>query len=224
VREEYIIKRQGKDYVLYPGLLNEVHERFDNWSIATEIIETGEQPVVRAYFRGSSEKGPTICTSGIGTGGRQGDDKQPAARTAPVEMAETRAKARALRDAVNIGETAFEELPSEAGNSGATQTDPYTPSKPSTTASKLRGVPNQPSTPQEEPNPLGAQIKKSTLSKLQFMVQTYADATGQKAGEHKKKFEEELGCKLGELGQESAEVWIGRYQRALDKLEGEGGE
>jgi len=121
MRDEYKIQRQGKDYVLYPGLLNEAHEKYQIFSLKTEVLDAGDRPVVKATFSGTetmavSSKGRleasrSVETTGIGTAGRATDRKGPAV-DAPLEMAETRAKARALRDAVNIGETSFEELPS----------------------------------------------------------------------------------------------------------------
>jgi hypothetical protein len=119
VKEKYIIQRNGRDYVLYPGLLDEAHTRFLNFTLTTELLsETGEQPLVKAVFSGAFGDAEgnvvgTIVTNGYGTAGRKGDERGAPA-TAPIEMAETRAKARALRDAVNMGETSAEELPSEA--------------------------------------------------------------------------------------------------------------
>ena len=110
MRDEYIIQRQGKDYVLYKGLLAEAHERFIAFSIDTELISSGDVPILKATFEGENKDGRRIKTTGTGTAGRATDKKGPAV-DAPIEMAETRAKARALRDAVNVGETAFEEMP-----------------------------------------------------------------------------------------------------------------
>src|SRR5215213_4954619 len=83
MREEYMIERQGKRFVLYAGLLEEAHSRGLR-SIETELLqvpakENGEVAIVKAVIR----------------------------------MDETRAKARALRDAINVGVTAFEELGGE---------------------------------------------------------------------------------------------------------------
>ena len=115
MRDEYIIKRQGKDYVLFAGLVAEAHDQFDKLALKTELIEGGEKPIVKATFEGAllDNDGKItfhITSTGYGTAGRETDRKGPAV-DAPIEMAETRAKARALRFAVNIGETAFEELP-----------------------------------------------------------------------------------------------------------------
>src|ERR687898_241588 len=75
MREEYMIERQGKRFVLYAGLLEE------------------------GKFGGIGDASPQNVNRAI----------------APhlIRMAETRAKARALRDAINVGVTAFEELGGE---------------------------------------------------------------------------------------------------------------
>src|SRR5215204_3604747 len=91
MREEYMIERQGKRFVLYAGLLEEAHSRGLR-SIETELLqvpskENGEVAIVKAVIR-------TIAPH-------------------LIRMAETRAKARALRDAINVGVTAFEELGGE---------------------------------------------------------------------------------------------------------------
>src|SRR5829696_7266479 len=91
MREEYMIERQGKRFVLYAGLLEEAHSRGLR-SIETELLqvpskENGEVAIVKNVNR-------TIAPH-------------------LIRMAETRAKARALRDAINVGVTAFEELGGE---------------------------------------------------------------------------------------------------------------
>lgn len=107
MKKEYIINRQGNDFVKYEGLLDEAHQQGLS-RISTTLIQiphddNGNVAVVAAEVETS--KG---TFSGIG-------DASPAnvgRMIVPhiVRMAETRAKARALRDAVNIGVTALEEL------------------------------------------------------------------------------------------------------------------
>ena len=183
MREEYKIQRSGRTYVLYPGLLNE--------AIETELIaDAREQPIVKATFTGRPEEDNFIQTSGIGTAGRATDRKGPAV-DAPIEMAETRAKARALRDAVNVGETAFEELSEqseqESESSAFSATGPVQP---------------------------------STLGRLRFLATTYSEELGRDPEEHIEAFEKEVGP-LEDLSEAQATVWIRRYESGLDKLESE---
>src|ERR687884_1941 len=110
MREEYMIERQGKRFVLYAGLLEEAHNRGLR-SIETELVqvptkENGEVAIVKAVIR--TEEGKF---GGIGDASPQNVNRTIAPHL--IRMAETRAKARALRDAINVGVTAFEELGGE---------------------------------------------------------------------------------------------------------------
>ena len=112
MREEYMIERQGRRFVLYAGLLEEAHSRGLR-SIETDLLqipdsENGEVAVVRATVR--TEDGKFM---GIGDASPENVNRTIAPHL--IRMAETRAKARALRDAINVGVTAFEELGGEDG-------------------------------------------------------------------------------------------------------------
>jgi hypothetical protein len=108
IREEFFIERQGKRMVLIAGLLDEAH-RLGLRSIDTELLqvpaeENGNVAICKA--RVEMEDGRTF--SGIG-------DASPAnvgQNIAPhiIRMSETRSKARALRDAVNVAAVALEEM------------------------------------------------------------------------------------------------------------------
>jgi hypothetical protein len=110
MKKEFIVERQGRSFVLYAGLLDEAHGRGLK-SIRTQLVQApsddnGQMAIVQAVVELD-----TGTYSGLG-------DAAPNNVTAPmrtclVRMAETRAKARALRDAVNVSAVAFEELPPE---------------------------------------------------------------------------------------------------------------
>lgn len=112
VKQEHTMKQHGKDYVLYEGLLAEAHERYgEKLSIEVEVLQfptddNGMEAICRA----------TVTTS-IGVFSDIGDanpgnvNKNIAAHL--LRMASTRSKARALRDACDIGTTAFEEIAEE---------------------------------------------------------------------------------------------------------------
>lgn len=105
--KKWIITRQGKDFVLYEGLLDEAHQQGLK-RIATTLIQiphddNGNVAVCQAEVE--TTKG---TFSGIGDASPGNVNRMIAPHL--IRMAETRAKARALRDAVNIGVSAVEEL------------------------------------------------------------------------------------------------------------------
>jgi len=100
-----------KDVVTYPGLLSKAHDeglvRIRTHLVQTPTEQNGMTAIVKAIveigkgrFDGIGDANPENVNSFI----------------VPhlIRMAETRAKARALRDAVNIGVVSFEELAGEA--------------------------------------------------------------------------------------------------------------
>ncbi|MDE2127407.1 MAG: hypothetical protein KGJ62_12525 [Armatimonadetes bacterium] len=111
MNREMIIERQGKAYVLYGGLLDLAHAA-GLTSIRTELIQTpceGNQNVAicAATVVLTADGAERIYT---GLGDAAPGNVAAAMKTCLIRMAETRAKARALRDAVNIGVAVFEEF------------------------------------------------------------------------------------------------------------------
>jgi hypothetical protein len=107
MKKEYIIDWQGNDFVKYEGLLDEAHQQ-GLCRVSTTLVqipedENGNVAIVAAEIETS--KG---TFGGIGDASPQNVGRMIAPHI--IRMAETRAKARALRDAVNIGATAIEEL------------------------------------------------------------------------------------------------------------------
>lgn len=105
---KYIVKISGKEHVTYDGLLDEAHGR-GLVGIAVEVVqqpreENGWTTIATAlasfsdgrHFSEIGDANPKNCNSKI------------AAHS--IRMAATRAKARALRDALNIKGAAAEEL------------------------------------------------------------------------------------------------------------------
>ena len=186
MREEYMIERQGKRFVLYAGLLEEAHDRGLR-SIETELVqvptkENGEVAIVQAVIR--TEEGKF---GGIGDASPQNVNRAIAPHL--IRMAETRAKARALRDAINVGVTAFEELggPSEeevVESSGKQERD------------------GRPKAQNEE----GRGELPATRKQLNYLEALISDVVEDGIG----RFEEMVGKPVGELTREEASEWIGR--------------
>jgi len=186
MREEYMIERQGKRFVLYAGLLEEAHNRGLR-SIETELVqvptkENGEVAIVKAVIR--TEEGKF---AGIGDASPQNVNRAIAPHL--IRMAETRAKARALRDAINVGVTAFEELggEEEVVNSQAT-------------AEQHNG--RQAKEQHEE----GRGELPATRKQLNYLEALISDVVDDGIG----RFEEMVGKPVGELTREEASEWIGR--------------
>jgi hypothetical protein len=112
----WVIQREGKDFVLYAGLLDLAHER-GLVSIETTLIQlptetNGNCAVVQATVRLSDSQGVVRSFSGIGDTAPSNVNRMMAPHL--IRMAETRAKARALRDAVNVGEALADDPSDEA--------------------------------------------------------------------------------------------------------------
>src|SRR6516165_8872577 len=107
MKKDYVINFQGTDFVRYEGLLDEAHQQ-GLCRISTTLIQiprddNGNMAIVAAEVE--TTKG---TFSGLGDASPSNVGRMILPHI--VRMAETRAKARALRDAVNIGVTAIEEL------------------------------------------------------------------------------------------------------------------
>ena len=185
MREEYMIERQGKRFVLYAGLLEEAHERGLR-SIETELLqvpgtENGEVAIARAVVRTEDGK-----FSGIGDASPANVNRQIAPHI--IRMAETRAKARALRDAINVGVTAFEELGEDGGESEAVALRVQSEHREEVPQEDSRG---------ELP---------ATRKQLNYLEALISDMVEDGIS----RFEDMVGKPVSELTREEASEWIGR--------------
>ena len=124
IREDVIIL-QGHEYCTYPGVLARAHALGLD-GIITRMIqipsdENGQVAIVEAEVR---LKDGRVFTD---VGDASPRNVKPHMVGAIIRLASTRAKGRALRDAVNIGETLAEELP---------DSEPETPRQAATPAGR----------------------------------------------------------------------------------------
>jgi hypothetical protein len=149
----YFDKRARKDVVLYVGLLDAAH-RAGLVAIETEILaypcgENNETCIIRATAIFERDPDRPLRFTAIG----DANPRNVGAAIAPhfIRMAETRAKARALRDALNIGMVTAEEL------GGADQTaeddDGHAASQPRPQPAPARNTPPAFVTPKAAPAP-----------------------------------------------------------------------
>lgn len=126
MKREFLIERQGKQFVLYAGLLDLAHEK-GLVSIQTEAVRL--EPGL-AVFKATV----TMDQNGAKTYEGHGDatEANVGRNIAPhfIRMAETRAKARALRDALNIGAASLEELGDDDEPAPARPQSPRRPPPP----------------------------------------------------------------------------------------------
>jgi hypothetical protein len=106
---KFIVNLSGRDYCLYAGILGEAHER-GLQAIETELIQipgadNDYVAIVKATVR--MKDGSVFVDYG------DASPRNTSSRiaTALIRMASTRSKGRALRDAINVGQTMLEELP-----------------------------------------------------------------------------------------------------------------
>jgi hypothetical protein len=211
MRDEFLITRQGKQYVLFAGLLDEAHSRGLN-SIDTELVqapteENGRVAICKA--RVDMEDGRTF--SGIGDASPENVGRNIVPHI--IRMAETRAKARALRDAVNVGATALEEL---ADGDDALPTG-Y-PSKTSSSAPNGRNeakieVIGEASQENSRRSAKGSsqRARKSQIDLLKTLAEELRGENGVA------RLEGRIGKPLAELSRAEADEWIDRLTPAEER-------
>lgn len=107
LKREFIVERQGRMFVLYAGLLDLAH-RQGLKAIRTRLLQVPSDDngqLAICYAEVETDRG---VFSGIGDASP--DNVSRPMVNCTIRLAETRAKARALRDAINVGVAALEEL------------------------------------------------------------------------------------------------------------------
>lgn len=140
VGKQFVIKRQNKDFVLFVGLVDAAHRK-GLQSLHTEQVvvqwdDSGEPLYALFHAIAYMKDGTQFHGHGDASKGNVGGGIKPHL----IRMAETRAKARALRDALNVTMAAVEEL-DERDDSGGQSTKPQTPYKAPKSAVEGNGQP-----------------------------------------------------------------------------------
>lgn len=124
IRPEFIVVRDGKPFVLYAGLLDLAH-RIGLVGIQTSLVQSPVGPHYTAIVHARASKLvpadgtlPERVETYDGLGDANEANTNRGISVHQIRLAETRAKARALRDLTNVGVTALEELGGEGPSVG----------------------------------------------------------------------------------------------------------
>ena len=108
-RSDVVVNIKGKDFITYKGLLDKAHkeglqsiELLNSW--VSEDMSRAWCTVRARFIKDKKE----MFFDGFGSSTPENTGEMTAKH--PVEMCNTRSKARAFRDALNIGDAAIEEL------------------------------------------------------------------------------------------------------------------
>lgn len=213
IADHYKIQRSGKDVVLYPGLLNEAHSMYKHLEIDTELVQpplpdNGMIAIVKANAYGEDDAEPPLIrlTSGIGDASPDNVNKTIVPHL--IRMAETRAKARALRDLINLAEALaddpVDDTQDHVPESSVSHEEP--PPSPSEGGSRGRPQPddNRPQTP-------------SQSAKLERLLEIDAKQLGKPFEERKDEMQAFIEMPVEKLSAVEAARWIRRLEQGIER-------
>jgi hypothetical protein len=225
VRDEFMITRQGKQYVLFAGLLDEAHS-LGLRGIDTDLIQVPDDSNGNvAIVKATAEMEDGRRFSGIGDASPENVGRNIAPHV--IRMAETRAKARALRDAVNVGATALEELSegddappasrgyddsSSRGSAGSARPtairggrqEAAQSAPPAVEQDPPNGQAEKPAASSKRGSGSGAKARKSQVDLLKTLAVEWRGENGVE------RLESRLGKPLTDLTRAEADEWIDR--------------
>jgi hypothetical protein len=214
LKENFMISWKGKRYVLYAGLLEEAHTKGLR-SIDTEVLQLPiEENGNVAILKASVELEDGRSFTGIGDASPSNVGRAIAPHI--IRMAETRAKARALRDAVNVGVTALEELSDtddalrapqpirKANKSKGMEDSAGEEPKAAPEASTPSSIPPNSEDTRTREASSTMKARKSQIDLLRTLAQEIRGEDGVE------RLEERIGKALSDLTRSEAEEWIER--------------
>jgi hypothetical protein len=205
--------RQGKQYVLFAGLLDEAHNRglrgIDTELVQVPTPENGNVAVVKATVEMEDDR----TFSGIGDASPENVGRNIVPHI--IRMAETRAKARALRDAVNVGATALEELsdgddapPAEGFGAARSRPTPIRGQRPRAEEDDSGPRPVEDNgKAQETSSKKGGGSQKARKSQVDLLKTLATEWRGENGVE---RLENRIGKPLADLTRTEADDWIDR--------------
>jgi len=213
VRDEFLITRQGKQYVLYQGLLDEAHS-LGLRGIDTDLIQVPDESNGNvAIVKAKAEMENDRHFSGIGDASPENVGRNIAPHL--IRMAETRAKARALRDAVNVGATALEELSdgddAPPASSSRARPTPIRGGRQNSSQDSAQSTPEEQEAPPngqaEKPassSKRGGKARKSQVDLLKTLAVEWRGENGVE------RLETRVGKPLTDMTRTEADEWIDR--------------
>lgn len=202
-----------KDVISYEGLLSLAHDQGLK-SVRTELVQAPSE----ANFSLAIAKATVETEKGSfeGLGDASPESVPPRLQPHLIRMAETRAKARALRDAVNVGVVSFEELDGEEF-SGRSDSDLGSGAPP--VRSNGSHAPLRRSAP---PRSLGAGAGQMTESQRRFLFRLLAGQGLQREAAHERLLELLGVASLTEVTKEMASNLIEELQQSQSRPRGNG--